>query len=256
MPEIVYRSAGSTTSTAVIWFIVSVPVLSELMAEVNPRVSTDGRSFTIALRLARSTPPMERIICATVGRASGMAAMASEIAAVNRSSQARPRARPSANITIIVRPAAAAIHRVSRFISVVSGDSSRAVAESIPEIFPTSVPAPVPVTIIVPLPCVTGVFMNAMFTWSPGPSSPAGSVSVPLAAGVLSPVSADSSICKALAAMMRPSAGTSSPAAISTTSPTTTCSAGITDSDPSRRTRAVAFIIDFRAFMALSALPS
>jgi len=43
---------------------------------------------------------------------------------------------------------------------------------------------------------------------------------------------------------------------MSTTSPTTTCSAGICASAPSRRTRAVAFIIDFRAFMALSALPS
>ena len=32
------------------------------------------------------------------------------------------------------------------------------------------VPVPVPVTITVPLPCVTGVFMNAMFAWSPGPS--------------------------------------------------------------------------------------
>ena len=83
-----------------------------------------------------------------------------------------------------------------------------------------------------------------------------GRVPGPLAAGVLSPVSADSSICRALAATIRPSAGTSSPAAISTTSPTTTWSAGICASAPSRRTRAVAFIIDFRAFMALSALPS
>ena len=111
-------------------------------------------------------------------------------------------------------------------------------------------------TIMVPLPCVTGVFMNDMFSWSPGPNSPAGRVSAPFAAGVLSPVRADSSICSALAATIRPSAGTSSPADSSTTSPTTTCSAGITDSDPSRRTRAVAFIIDLRAFMALSALPS
>ena len=55
---------------------------------------------------------------------------------------------------------------------------------------------------------------------------------------------------------MRPSAGTSSPAAMSTTSPTTTCSAGMCDSDPSRRTRAVAFIMDLSAFIALSALPS
>ena len=36
----------------------------------------------------------------------------------------------------------------------------------------------------------------------------------------------------------------------------TTCSAGISDSTPSRRTRAVIFIIDLSAFIALSALPS
>ena len=75
-------------------------------------------------------------------------------------------------------------------------------------------------------------------------------------AGTLSPVRADSSICSAVAAMMRPSAGTSSPAARRTTSPTTTSSAGISTSLPPRRTRAVIFIIDLRAFMALSALPS
>ena len=145
---------------------------------------------------------------------------------------------------------------MSRSSSRVSGDSSRAVADSIPEIFPSSVPTPVPVTIMVPLPCVTGVFMKAMLTWSPGPSSSPASVPASLAAGTLSPVSADSSICRALAVMMRPSAGTSSPAARRTISPTTTCSAGISDSDPSRRTRAVAFIIDLSAFIALSALPS
>ena len=159
--------------------MVSVPVLSELIAEVNPSVSTEGRSFTMALRLARSTPPSDRIICVTVGSASGMAAIASETALTNSASQAWPRARPSANITIIVSPAAAAIHSVSLFSSLVSGDCSRAVAASIPEIFPSSVSAPVPVTITVPLPCVTGVFMNAMFDWSPGPASPSGSVSRP-----------------------------------------------------------------------------
>ena len=137
-----YRSAGSTTSTAVIWFMVSVPVLSELIAEVNPSVSTEGRSLTIALRLARSTPPSDRIIWVTVGSASGMAAMASDTALMNSASHAWPRARPSANITIIVSPAAAAIHSVSRLSSRVSGDSSRAVADSIPEILPSSVPAP------------------------------------------------------------------------------------------------------------------
>lgn len=39
-------------------------------------------------------------------------------------------------------------------------------------------------------------------------------------------------------------------------SPTTSWSAGISASEPSLRTRAVAFIIDWSAFIALSALPS
>ncbi len=82
------------------------------------------------------------------------------------------------------------------------------------------------------------------------------SVVVSFCAGVLSPVSADSSICNALAWIIRPSAGTSSPAARRITSPMTTCSAGISDSTPSRLTRAVIFIIDLSAFIALSALPS
>ena len=122
-------------------------------------------------------------------------------------------------------------------------------------IWPTWVSLPVPVTIITPLPWVTGVCMNAMFVWSPGPRSSSGSVSATLPAGRLSPVRADSSICSELAAIRRPSAGTWSPAASRTTSPTTSSSAGISASAPSRRTRAVSFIIDLSAFIALSALP-
>ena len=81
------------TSTAVIWFSVRVPVLSELMAEVNPSVSTAGSSLTSALRLASSTLPSERITSVTVGRASGMAAMARETALTKRSVPGRaPRA--------------------------------------------------------------------------------------------------------------------------------------------------------------------
>jgi hypothetical protein len=54
---------------------------------------------------------------------------------------------------------------------------------------------------------------------------------------------------------MRPSAQTSSPAVSRTTSPTTTWSAGMVDSVPSRRTRAVVFSMDCSAFIALSAFP-
>ena len=152
--------------------------------------------MTIALRFARSTLPSDRIVCVTVGSASGIAAIASDTALTNSASHAWPRSRPSTNMTIIVRPAAAAIHNVSVFISLVSGDCSFAVADNIAEIFPSSVSAPVPVTITVPLPCVTGVFMKTMFDWSPGPSSSPASVTASFPAGVLSPVSADSSICK------------------------------------------------------------
>ena len=126
---------------------------------------------------------------------------------------------------------------------------------SMPEIVPTAVSAPVPVTIISPLPCVTGVFMNAMFDWSPSTGFSSVTTSTLLEAGTLSPVSADSSICSEVASMSRPSAQTSSPAASRTTSPTTTWSASTLTSLPSRRTRADVLSIDCSAFMALSALP-
>ena len=223
---------------------------------MKPSVSTDGRSLTIAFSLASSTLPSERTTWTTIGRASGIAAIASATAVLNSIDHDCPRLRPSANITIIVRPAAPTIQRVSVFICLVSGVSSLAVAESMCAILPTSVSLPVDVTITTALPCVTGVCMKAMFDCSPGPISASDSVAASFAAGTLSPVNADSSICSALDETIRPSAGTSSPAAISTTSPVTSCSAGISASAPSRRTRAVAFIIDCNAFIALSALPA
>ena len=98
--------------------------------------------------------------------------------------------------------------------------------------------------------------MNAMLVRSPGPRSTSASASVVLDAGTLSPVSADSSMSSECASMILPSAATLSPASSMTTSPGTTSSAGISASAPSRRTRAVCFISDLSAFIALSALPS
>ena len=63
----------------------------------------------------------------------------------------------------IVRPAAPAIHSVKVSSCAVNGVFRVGVDFNIPEMRPTSVPSPVPVTIITPLPCVTGEFMNAMF---------------------------------------------------------------------------------------------
>ena len=67
----------------------------------------------------------------------------------------------------IVRPAAPAIHNVSVSSCLVIGVFTVGADFSMPEMVPTAVLAPVPVTIITPLPWVTGVFMNAMFDWSP-----------------------------------------------------------------------------------------
>jgi hypothetical protein len=68
-----------------------------------------------------------------------------------------------------------------------------------PAILPTWASPPVAVTSMVPLPCVTGVFMNAMFVWSPGPSSASASPSATFDAGTLSPVRADSSMSREFA---------------------------------------------------------
>ena len=70
------------SSTAVIWFSVSVPVLSELIAEVAPSVSVERRRFTIAFAFASSCVPIERIVVTTAGRPVGIAAIANASAAV------------------------------------------------------------------------------------------------------------------------------------------------------------------------------
>ena len=52
--------------------MVSVPVLSELMAEVEPSVSTAGSVFMMACFFAMATEPIERIVVTTAGSASGI----------------------------------------------------------------------------------------------------------------------------------------------------------------------------------------
>ena len=130
-----------------------------------------------------------------VGSASGIAAIASETALTNSTSHGSPRCRPNANITIIVRPAAEAIHSVGvqllrerRLLPSRGGQHAGDPAHL--------GSSPVAVTISSPLPCVTGEFMNAMLVCSPGGRSPSARVSALLSAGTLSPVRPDSSICR------------------------------------------------------------
>ena len=60
---------------------VSVPVLSELIADVEPSVSVERSRFMIAFAFARVCVPIERIAVTTAGSPVGIAAMANAIAA-------------------------------------------------------------------------------------------------------------------------------------------------------------------------------
>lgn len=51
-----------------IWLVVRVPVLSEQMTEVHPRVSTEGRLLTMAFFLAIRRVPRARQVVMTAGR--------------------------------------------------------------------------------------------------------------------------------------------------------------------------------------------
>ena len=64
--------AGMVNSRAVILLSVSVPVLSEQIAETEPSVSTDGSRLTMAPRLASARVPMEYIVVTTAGRPGGV----------------------------------------------------------------------------------------------------------------------------------------------------------------------------------------
>lgn len=71
---------GRLTLHTDIWLVVRVPVLSEQMTEVQPRVSTDGRLRTMAFFLAMRRVPRARQVVMTAGSPSGMAATANATA--------------------------------------------------------------------------------------------------------------------------------------------------------------------------------
>ena len=62
---------------------MSVPVLSVLIAETDPRVSAERSCFTMAPALARDWVPHARIVVTTMGSCTGTAAMAKATAALN-----------------------------------------------------------------------------------------------------------------------------------------------------------------------------
>ena len=118
------RRPASRSSRAVIWFSVSVPVLSVQICEVLPSVSTEASRLTMAPRLASRVVPMARVNATTAGSPSGMAATASETALTNSSPKSCPRTSPSTNTTTMTAPAIIASVRLSAAIWRCSGVGS------------------------------------------------------------------------------------------------------------------------------------
>lgn len=58
----------SQTFVTHIWLVVRVPVLSEQMTDVQPRVSTEGRERTMAFFLAMRRVPRAKQVVMTAGR--------------------------------------------------------------------------------------------------------------------------------------------------------------------------------------------
>ncbi len=74
------------TATTDISFFVSVPVLSEQITSMLPRVSTAGIFFMMAFCLAIRVTPTDKIIERTAGNPSGIAETAKAIIADSSSS--------------------------------------------------------------------------------------------------------------------------------------------------------------------------
>ena len=156
--------AASSCLTTVILFWVRVPVLSEQMVCVQPRVSTAESLRIIAWRLAILVTPSESTMVTTATRPSGMAATASETATIKVSSRAvgsvrtlptpwrmisTPKITTQMTITMMVRM------RLSSASFTCSGVSSSLASARAPAILPISVFMPVPTTTARPRPYTT-----------------------------------------------------------------------------------------------------
>ena len=127
------RRPTTTNWRAVIWFKVSVPVLSEQMADVAPKVSTERSRLMMAPFVARSRVPKDRSIVTTAGRPVGIAEMARLIPTRKIWSKSSPRMRPSTTMKTSAAAAMIVMTTVSWSSCFVSGVFSCSTPLNIPE---------------------------------------------------------------------------------------------------------------------------
>ncbi len=156
-PSTVNHWPEANIRVAVIMSMVRVPVLSLLIALVEPSVSTSLRFFTTACASASRCAPKDNMAVRNVGRPDGIAAMAVVIPNRITSLESRPRYRPRATM-IATAPHATNIRRkVSWRISLRNGETPTSTELSIPAILPISVREPVSVMTTVAVPRVIDV---------------------------------------------------------------------------------------------------
>ena len=149
--------------TTVILFCVRVPVLSEQMTCVQPRVSTAESLRMIALCWLIFVTPMDSTMVTTAARPSGMAATASDTATMKvfstrgtLSKKPMPcfsHVTPNTRAQITMQMTESTLDSSSSFFW--SGVSSSVARDSASAIFPISVPMPVATTTARPRPYTT-----------------------------------------------------------------------------------------------------
>mmetsp|Transcript_26270 Transcript_26270/g.64858 ORF Transcript_26270/g.64858 Transcript_26270/m.64858 type:complete len:270 (+) Transcript_26270:1901-2710(+) len=252
--------SSSITFCTDIWFVVSVPVLSEQMIEVHPSVSTAGRCLISAFFLASLRVPSARHVVTTAGSPSGIAATASTIEILKKyiapfihTAHVRS-SLPTREIPFFMNLgrliAQHATHttemmRVSRSPNLssfsFSGESLSSVSVSALAIFPISVSEPVLITTPLHLPYTRSVPEKRQLSFmlssaSMLSDSHAASFGTPAASPVRAACSALTEVlCKHV---RRRSAGTLSPTFTSTISPGTSSLASIISTLPLRSTLA------------------
>ena len=192
----------------IIWFIVSVPVLSVLIALVAPegldvgQVLDHGLGVGELLGAHREQPRHERRHARRDRRDRHRRAEQQQLA-----ERHAPRATPTTTMNATAPHAMTPRTLVSESSSFCSGDRVRVTEVSIVAICPICVSMPVAVTTIAAVPRVTEVFWNSMFARSPSAMSAPASTPASLATGALSPVSAASWVSSVADWTIRPSAG-------------------------------------------------
>ena len=244
------------TSTTFILFCVNVPVLSEQITLLLPKVSTAGNFLIMLFLFAILVTPIESIIVTIAGNPSGIAATASPTAVINISMGSIFLMSPI--IKIIMQIAKHAIPNIfptspNFFWSGVSGASSSIIIFAI---CPTFVSIPVSVTIAFPVPLTTVLAINAIFFISPNGMSFLHMIFASFRLGSASPVKEDSSIFKLWLSIILQSAGIKFPVSKITISPFTKSSAFISVVFPFLITFVICGVICFKASIDFSAFAS